>query len=440
MEAFNSYYLVIFLSCIVILSYLYNIIAKRFNIPSVLLLIATGIVIHQLMGVLGIPEYNWFPILEVLGIVGLIMIVLEAALDLELNRKKLPLILKSFSIAFIGLFASSFLFAYVLQYFLDCEYQNALLYAIPLAVISSAIVIPSVMNLEEDEKEFLVYEGTFSDILGIMFFYFLLGAMEAPEGQNIAGDIALNVVITVLLSFILSYILIWVFQKIRSHTKLFLLIAVLILLYSVGKLFHLSSLVIILVFGLILNNNKIFFQGFLSRWVKEDAVQNTLNNFKVVTLETAFVVRTFFFIIFGISITLGNLLSFTVFAISMLILAIMFALRFVVIRIFERKNIGLKTFIAPRGLITVLLFYAIPTTFQIEGFDSGILLYVMLITAVLMSYSLIRHSKRDVFEELVEEAELRAEQEEGSIVEGAESSDSDSEENEASNLDEAKDE
>ena len=405
MQAFNSYYLVIFLSCIVILSYLFNLIAKRFNIPSVLLLIATGIVIHQGMSFLGIPEYNWFPILEVLGIVGLIMIVLEAALDLELHRKKLPLILKSFTIALLGLVASSLLFAYILQYFLEGEFLVSLLYAIPLAVISSAIVIPSVANLGEEEKEFLVYEGTFSDILGIMFFYFLLDAMEAPEGEAIAGGIAINVLLTVLLSFVLSFILIWVFQKLRSHTKLFLLIAVLILLYSVGKLFHLSSLVIILVFGLILNNNGLFFKGWVAKWVNEDALQNTLNNFKVVTLETAFVVRTFFFIIFGISITLGNLLSFRVFAISMLILGGMFLIRFVLIRLFERKNIGLKSLIAPRGLITVLLFYAIPTQFEIEGFDSGILLYVMLITALLMSYSLIQHSRRDVFEELVEEAE-----------------------------------
>lgn len=403
MEAFNSYYLVIFLSCIIILSYLYNRIAKRFNIPSVLLLIATGIIIHQLMGVLGIPEYNWFPILEVLGIVGLIMIVLEASMDLELSRKKLPLIIKSFSIALISLIISTLAFALILQYFIECDFATASLYSIPLAVISSAIVIPSVVNLEENEKEFLIYEGTFSDILGIMFFYFLLEAMEAPEGAQIAGGMALNVLLTLVLSFVLSYFLIWIFQKMRSTTKLFLLIAVLILLYSVGKLFHLSSLVIILVFGLILNNYKMFFAGKLSSLVNSDAMKVTLENFKIVTLESAFVVRTFFFIIFGISITLGNLLSFKVFAISMLILACMFIIRFILIRLFERENIKLKTLIAPRGLITVLLFYAIPPAFQIEGFDSGILLYVMLVTAVLMSYSLIQHSKKDVFEEVVKE-------------------------------------
>ncbi len=403
MQAFNSYYLVIFLSCIIILSYLYNRIAKRFNIPSVLLLIATGIIIHQLMGVLGIPEYNWFPLLEVLGIVGLIMIVLEASMDLELSRKKLPLIIKSFSIALISLVVSTLAFAFILQYFIDCDFATASLYSIPLAVISSAIVIPSVVNLDEEEREFLVYEGTFSDILGIMFFYFLLEAMEAPEGQAMAAGMALNVLITVILSFVLSYILIWIFQKLRSTTKLFLLIAVLILLYSVGKLFHLSSLVIILVFGLVLNNYKMFFAGKLRSLVSADAMKVTLENFKVVTLESAFVVRTFFFIIFGISITLGNLLSFKVFAISMLILACMFAIRFVLIKLFEKKSVQLKTLIAPRGLITVLLFYAIPPAFQIEAFDSGILLYVMLVTAVLMSYSLIQHSRKDVFEEVVKE-------------------------------------
>ena len=42
---------------------------------------------------------------------------------------------------------------------------------------------------------------------------------------------------------------IYVFQNITGNVKLFLLIATLLLLYAVGKMFHLSSLLIILVFG-----------------------------------------------------------------------------------------------------------------------------------------------------------------------------------------------
>ncbi len=403
MEIFNSYYVVIFLSCVIILSYFYNVVASKTNIPSVLLLIATGVVIQQAMSLLGIPEINWFPILEILGIVGLIMIVLEAALDLKLERKKFPIIFKAMATALGGLIICSFAFAFVIHFFFETDQMTALLYAIPISIISSAIVIPSVVHLDEDKKEFLIYEGTFSDIFGIMFFYFLLDGMQAPEGASLIGEISFNVIITIILSFVLSYVLILIFQNISSHTKFFLLIAVLILLYDVGKLFHLSSLLIILVFGMLINNYKLFFFGFLKRYIKEDAIQPVLQNFKIVTLETAFVVRTFFFLIFGISISLAALLDAYVFLSSMVILALLYLTRLLVLKIvpgtFSRTNL----FIAPRGLITILLFFAIPASFQIEGFDSGILLYVILITSGVMSYALIKESNKDVFEEVYDE-------------------------------------
>lgn len=106
----NPYTLIIAASTIIILSFLFNVLAKKTNIPSVLMLILLGIVIQTTL---------WYPdlkgedkelmtVLEVLGNVGLIFIVLEAALDLELKREKAGLIIKSFFVALIALFASSF--------------------------------------------------------------------------------------------------------------------------------------------------------------------------------------------------------------------------------------------------------------------------------------------------------------------------------------------
>ena len=46
-------------------------------------------------------------------------------------------------------------------------------------------------------------------------------------------------------------------------------------------------------------------------------------------------------------------------------------------------------FIAPRGLITILLFYTIPKAYQLEGFDEGILLYTILLSSLIMTVSLI---------------------------------------------------
>ena len=85
MEILNSYNLIIAASIIIILSFLFNEISRKTNVPSVLMLIVLGIVLKIGMDSAGISNLNFLPILEVLGIVGLIMIVLEAALELELK-------------------------------------------------------------------------------------------------------------------------------------------------------------------------------------------------------------------------------------------------------------------------------------------------------------------------------------------------------------------
>ena len=53
-----------------------------------------------------------------------------------------------------------------------------------------------------------------------------------------------------------------------------------------------------------------------------------------------------------------------------------------------------QLFIAPRGLITVLLFYAIPAEAQIATFEPGILLFVIIGTSLLMTAAMIYDKRR----------------------------------------------
>src|SRR5690606_34274390 len=150
----------------------------------------------------------------------------------------------------------------------DMTMQSAWLYATPLSILSSAIIIPSVTGLSPAKKEFHVYESTFSDILGIMMFYFLTGGLNPAEDTGVVGFIG-NLAVTVVISLVASYGIILIFQRIKSQVKLFLLIAVLLLLYALGKKMHLSSLIIILIFGLVITNMKLFFRGKLGKLLQD---------------------------------------------------------------------------------------------------------------------------------------------------------------------------
>lgn len=439
--------LIIIFSITIVVSYLFNILAKKSGIPSVLMLIFLGILINSSLTIAGVGGYDFkspgSSILEVLGVFGLILIVLEAALDLRLAKDRVSVILKSFLVALIALAGTSYLGALVICFFIESfSVSIALLYTIPLSILSSAILLPSVGSLSEKKKEFLVYESTFSDIIGIIGFTVVLNVVDGSgENAGIYGQSFSSLVLTVVFSILISYALIYVFQNIRGKTKLFLLIAVLVLLYELAHMLNLTSLLIILIFGIILNNHGLFFKGRLAGFVSAKKIDSILDDFKVITAESAFVVRTFFFIIFGWSVSLLSLVynkdsgvwTFKIFLIGLVLLLAIYLVRFLVLVLFTGKRIMPQLFLAPRGLITILLFYAIPQnlTPKTSVDFEGVLLFIILSSCLVMSWALMRHKKpssasdSDVLDSLGEgggnienEAEIEEiEKDEGSLKE-----------------------
>ncbi len=384
-----EYIVIISASLVIILSFIFNFISRKTNIPSVLLLMLLGVGIQFLY-----PEAKTNKMLSnaliIVGKVGLILIVLEAALDLKLKKNKINLILKSFFMALLGLLGSAFAVGFVLQYFLNSTYFVAFVYAVPLSILSSAIIIPSVATCAPKKKEFMIYESTFSDILGIILFQFLVSPNEFYSTSHLVLSVSTNIITTIIVAIAFGYLAVWGIQKLTSHVKLFLIIAVLMLVYAIGSVFHLSSLIIVLFFGLILNNTNIFFSGRLKNAINPDKITDIFKEFYVITLESAFVLRTFFFVIFGLSISLYSLFDYHVALKSLVIIGVLYLVRFIFLKLTLRKEgIFPELFIAPRGLITILLFYTIPKAYQLEGFDEGVLLFTILLSSLIMTVSLI---------------------------------------------------
>lgn len=372
--------------------------AQRTNIPSVLMLIILGFGFKEFMEIKGIL-YDFSNTLEVLGIIGLIMIVLEAALDLELRREKWAVIRNSFLVAFLSLLVSVPLVALIIQtFFQHIGWLPSLIYAVPFSIMSSAIVIPSIVNLSKYKKEFMIYESTFSDILGIMLFYFLIENVDNGSFGEVLFSLSVNLIITVIVSLVFSYLLILIMEKVRSNTRFFLFLSILVLIYSVSKIFHLSSLLIILVFGLMLRNHRTLPLGKrLKKYFEGEEIDRLFGNFKMITEETSFVVRTFFFIIFGITISLETLVRPKVWLLSLSFMVVLFLVRYFLFLCVEKKNIFPQVFLAPRGLISILLFFGIPDNFKVPEFEEGALLLIILFTCLMMAASLIiMRNKKDI--------------------------------------------
>ena len=120
------------------------------------------------------------------------------------------------------------------------------------------VVAASVLGRQQ-EKEFVVYESTFSDILGIMLFNYAIRQFETNQSLVSAESLialGLQILGVIVVSLFITFCLFQLLQKIEQNVKFFLILALLILVYAFGKYFHLPALVTIFIFGLFLSNVK----------------------------------------------------------------------------------------------------------------------------------------------------------------------------------------
>jgi NhaP-type Na+/H+ or K+/H+ antiporter len=73
--------------------------------------------------------------------------------------------------------------------------------------------------------------------------------------------------------------------------------------------------------------------------------------------------------------------------------------------IFTGKDIVPQVYLAPRGLITILLFFAIPKEITDQHDFNGVLLFVIFLSCIVMTAGLIRYKKQQELAVLNEEEE-----------------------------------
>ena len=309
----NTLDILFVLPLLIIFSYLFDAFARKTKFPSVILLMATGIIIRFVISFSGYENFAFLDnLIPVLGTIGLILIVLEGAIELEITREKLPLIIKGFLAALIILIGNIYVLQFLFKTLFEMEGAPAVLFAIPLAIISSAVAIPSASSLLQLEREFVVYESTFSDILGIMIFNYALRQLESQQpllGAEPMVSLGLQIIGVIVISLLITYVLFRMMQQIDHKVKFFLILALLILVYAFGKVLHLPALVTIFIFGIFLSNVKSLLPPFLRKTLDLEATEKELHEFHILTAESTFLVRTFFFLFFGFSIQLSDFTS-----------------------------------------------------------------------------------------------------------------------------------
>ncbi|WP_348823030.1 cation:proton antiporter [Flavobacterium aestuarii] len=384
--------IIISICLLLILAYIFDITSSKTKIPSVILLLIVGWAVKQGTDFFEIRVPNLTSILPVLGTVGLILIVLEGSLELELNKSKFPFIGKTALVAIIPMLLFSFGLAFAFHYYGNVSFKVGLANAIPLAVISSAIAIPSAQNLISKNKEFITYESSLSDIFGVLLFNFI--TLNDNIGASSVGHFILEILVILIISFVATLGLAFLLSKIKHPVKFIPIILSIVLIYAVTKIYHLPGLIFILLFGLFLGNlDEIKGNKFIQK-LQPNLLNKEVHKFHELTTEIAFLVRALFFLLFGYLIETSELLNTETIVWAIGICSAIFALRYIMLKTFK-INIKPALFIAPRGLITILLFLSIPDNQVIDLVNNSLVIQVIILSALVMMSGLMSHKTDD---------------------------------------------
>ncbi len=384
--------IIITLSVLLLLAYVFDISSTITRIPSVILLLLLGWVVKQSVDLLNIQIPDLNSLLPILGTIGLILIVLEGSLELELNRSKLSVIKKSTVNALLPMFVLAFLIAFAFQYVGQMSYKMALVNAIPFCVISSAIAIPSVRNLSGFNREFIIYESSLSDIFGVLFFNFI--ALNDIINAASFGNFAVQLLLIIVISFIAVLSLSFLLSRIRHHITYTPIILMVILIYAVSKVYHLPGLIFILVFGLFLGNLDELRQF---RWLEKlrpEKLDAEVKKFKEITVEATFLIRALFFMLFGFLMEAKEILNPDTLPWAAGIVLCIMIVRMISLKLSKLPASPLL-FVAPRGLITILLFLAILPGQGISMVNKSLIIQAIILSVLVMMIGLMTAKKNE---------------------------------------------
>ncbi len=392
----DAFFILIFLSLIILLGAIGEFFFRKTGIPDVLWLLIIGIVGNYLFEFQkSLAVQQLIPIFIVLT---LIIILFDGGLNLRLgnvvkNSGSAFLIAIIYFIFSVGLITGITYLLHIFGVLVDWNIWSGIILGAILGGTSSAIVLPLVnlAKLNEKLQDILSVESAFNDALCIVVVFTLLDylgkAGTSSLGlifKNIAASFAIGIVLGVIVGLLWLYLL----KKLSSEegiTQYFyvLTLSLLILLYVLTEYLGGSAVISIFVFGLIMGStellNKLFKANFYV--INHDIV--------LINKQIAFLIKSFFFVLIGTMFVF----IFGPFLIAILLVIILVLARFLTIlipkstRTLEHKERRLLYFFTPKGLAAGLLAISLAAYANILPGTSiiGNIVFSVIILSVIIS-------------------------------------------------------
>jgi len=343
---------------LVFLAHLFSQLFEKTRIPDVIILVFIGLLVGPVTGLVSSEAFG--KVGNVFTIVALVIILFESGLGLSFST------LRESTMPGIRLTLINFIVTVVVSDLLSVLlFRMSFLEGLVLGSIvggtSSAVVIPMVskLRMQEDTRTTLILESTFSDVMCIVVTLAFIQAFKFHElkpslilGQMIASFL-LAAVIGALAAGLWSNIL----QKIRElENNIFLSLAFVFIVFGVTELLGYSGAIGSLTFGIVLGNIQrlqlpIFKKFKFFQPVKVSAREEAF------FAEVVFLLKTFFFIYIGLSISFSNVIL--IFA-GLGLASVLFLIRIPIVHLamnakVTRSDASLAAVMVPKGLAAAVL-------------------------------------------------------------------------------------
>lgn len=354
---------------VILLGFLANLLFRVTKIPSVLLLIAIGIVLGPVTG--WIRSEALLIIAPFFGAAALLVILFEGGLELEiahvLRHAPRTAVL---AVAVFGLSVASV--TAVAHFLLGFPLLTALMLGAVLGATSPAICLPVVsgLSVRSDVKTIVKLESTIGEVLLIVTVVLLIEGHAGGEadplawGRGLARSLLVALLVSSVAGVLWSRLVGWIGREPLSYM---LTLGMVCLLYFVVEELGGSTAIAILLFGLILANMQTI-AGRIGPRLRElvgidiRAEQFVLNQFMVnITSELSFLLRTFFFVYLGLLVDFSTL-SWSLAGWALVVFGLLLVSRRVGIEVFRLGGATfspgeLQTIMAlqPRGLATAVV-------------------------------------------------------------------------------------
>ncbi|MGL4364525.1 MAG: cation:proton antiporter [Bacteroidales bacterium] len=382
----------VFLGIMVFLAHLFAAFYRKRMIPDVLMLIAIGLVIGPILGLISTSDFGNFG--PVFTTVTLVVILFEGGTTLSFATLKSAW-KSTMTLSLAGFFASVSAVAIIVFFALDFSIISSITMGGILGGTSSAVVIPFVKQLKlgEDSKTSLILESALTDVLCIVL---ALACVQVfLQGELNIGTMFGSVISSFTLAALMGIVGAMLWSRSISFIRriqysIFTTPAFVFVIYGVAELLGFNGAIAALAFGISMANIDTF-KGFIFKKIM-GGTGNKLNDVELIFLqEVTFLLKTFFFVYIGISILFSDIQAT---AMGAVITAVLYVIRLFIAKYAAPSNASLFdksviSMMSPKGLAAAVLagipeMAGIPEGVIIKNITYSVVLFTILLTSILI--------------------------------------------------------